>query len=295
MRQSLCFFFLMSLPLCVWSQYEGNFQPPDTPMVVRAMRATGKIDLNGLLDEPDWQKAHVVSDFFRIEPKQGGPYDFKTEMRVLFDDKNLYVGVFCADSSGKKGMRVQDFRRDFSFGENDIFFFQLDPQNLRRYCVSFQTTPIGTQRDAQVFDDSVIDSDWDALWAVKTQMTDKGWSAEFSIPFKSLRYELPPEGQTASWGFSASRLTRRAYEQTVFPPVPQTFSPYRMTYAARLEGLELPKPALNLRINPYALYSFEKRSLNGAGPTNAGKPEFGADAKWAINSHAVLEIGRAHV
>lgn len=290
MRQSLCFFFLMSLPLCVWSQYEGNFQPPDTPMVVRAMRATGKIDLNGLLDEPDWQKAHVVSDFFRIEPKQGGPYDFKTEMRVLFDDKNLYVGVFCADSSGKKGMRVQDFRRDFSFGENDIFFFQLDPQNLRRYCVSFQTTPIGTQRDAQVFDDSVIDSDWDALWAVKTQMTDKGWSAEFSIPFKSLRYELPPEGQTASWGFSASRLTRRAYEQTVFPPVPQTFSPYRMTYAARLEGLELPKPALNLRINPYALYSFEKRSLNGAGPTNAGKPEFGADAKWAINSHAVLDL-----
>ncbi len=281
----------MLLPLCARSQqYEGNFQPPDTPLVVRAMKVEGKINLDGILDEPDWQNAPLISDFFRIEPKQGGPYDFKTEMRVLFDDKNLYVGGGCADSLGKKGMRVQDFRRDFSFGDNDIFFFQLDPQNLRRYCVSFQTTPLGTQRDIQVFDDTTIDNDWDALWAVKTRISDTGWTAEFSIPFKSLRYELPPEGQTATWGFSASRLARRTYEQTVFPPVPQTFSPYRMTYAARLEGLELPKPALNLRINLYALYNYEKRSNSGVSVPGAGTSKFGGDAKWAINSHAVLDL-----
>ncbi len=64
-----------------------------------------------------------------------------TEVKVLFDDKHLYFGVFARDSVGKKGIRVQDLRRDFSRGENDIFGIQLDPQNLKQYGVSFQTTP----------------------------------------------------------------------------------------------------------------------------------------------------------
>ena len=269
-----------------------NSPPPKTPPAVQAVKAAGKIIIDGSLEETDWKQASPVfgGDFFRIEPKQGGDFSFKTSVHLLFDDKNLYVGVFCDDSLGRKGIRVQDFRRDFTFGENDIFFFQLDPQNLRRYCVSFQTTPLGTQRDVQVFDDRFIDQDWDALWTVKTKMFDGGWSAEFAIPFKSLRYELPKSGETISWGFTASRLARRKYEQTVFPPVPQAFSPYRMTYAARLEGLELPKPSINLRVNPYLLYDFEKKEINGTSNPAEGKPKIGGDAKWAINSHAVLDL-----
>jgi hypothetical protein len=271
---------------------EPNFPPPENPPVIRAVKTTEKIALDGLLDESDWQRAIAVSgnDFFRMEPKQGGDVAFKTSVRLLFDEKNLYVGVFCEDSLGKKGVRVQDFRRDFLYGENDIFYFQLDPQNLRRYCVSFQTTPLGTQRDVQVFDDETRDNDWDALWSVKTKVLENGWSAEFAIPFKSLRYELPKAGETVSWGFTAARLARREYEQTVFPPIPQAFSPYRMTYAARLEGLELPKPALNLRLNPYLLYNYEKRTVNGSVIPGINAPKLGGDAKWAVNAHAVLDL-----
>ncbi len=259
---------------------------------MKAQKATEKIRIDGLLSEPDWQRSDSIAgnDFFRMEPRQGGPFEFSTSVRVLFDDTNLYVGIFCADSLGKKGVRVQDFRRDFTFGENDIFFFQLDPQNLRRYCVSFQTTPLGTQRDVQVFDDDFKDQDWDALWSVKTKILGNGWSAEFAIPFKSLRYERPQDGEPASWGFTASRLARRTYEQTVFPPIPQSFTPYRMPYAARLEGLQLPKPALNLRLNPYFLYNFEKKEINTKEAPADGKPKLGGDAKWAINSHAVLDL-----
>ncbi|MCC6459429.1 MAG: carbohydrate binding family 9 domain-containing protein [Saprospiraceae bacterium] len=268
-----------------------NFPPPETPISIRAVKTSTKINLDGVLEEAGWLQAQTLSDFFRVEPKQGGHYDFSTDVKILFDEKNLYVGVFCRDSLGKNGVRVQDFRRDFTFGENDIFFFQLDPQNLRRYCVSFQTTPLGTQRDVQVFDDDYKDQDWDALWSVKTKILEDGWSAEFSIPFKSLRYAPPKAGGAPLyWGFTASRLARRRYEQTVFPPIPQAFSPYRMTYAARLEGLELPKPALNLRINPYLLYNYENRTLNDTKLPGASDPKIGGDAKWAINSHAVLDF-----
>jgi len=261
-----------------------NFPPPQTPPVVKAAKTTVKIALDGSLDEADWQAAPLIADFFRMEPKQGGNYDFPTTVRLLFDEKNLYVGVFCQDSLGKKGVRVQDFRRDFIYGENDIFYFQLDPQNLRRYCVSFQTTPLGTQRDLQVFDDETKDNDWDALWSVKTKILESGWSAEFAIPFKSLRYELPKAGEAVSWGFTASRLARRTYEQTVFPPIPQAFSPYRMTYAALWASAPL-RPSFNmqkqprgykksLRTYPQAqLYQQEPRlpkvPMGGAGPMGA--------------------------
>lgn len=285
---------LLSIMTCVSSwviaQENANFPPPDTPFIVHTKRAETPLVMDGILDEADWQKTGLVDDFFRIEPKQGGEYAFRTEMRLLYDEKNLYVGVICYDSLGYKGIRVQDYRRDFIFGSNDVFFFQLDPQNLKRYCVSFQTTPLGTQRDLQVFDDDLKDNDWDALWQVKSRITSDGWSAEFAIPFKSLRYNIPKHTDTISWGFTASRLARRAYEQTVFPPIPQAFSPYRMTYAAKLIGLELPKPALNLRLNPYFLYQSEQRKDNGLDAPVQSAPKLGGDVKWALNSHSVLDF-----
>ena len=258
--------------------------------MVTAARATSAITLDGNLDEDAWRLATPVTDFFRMEPKQGGEVRFPTEVRILFDDENLYFGAYCYDSLGKDGVRVQDFRRDFTYGENDIFYFQLDPQNLKRFNVSFQATPLGTQRDLQVFNDAIRDNDWDALWRVRTEIHADGWSAEFAIPFKTLRYEQPADGEAVSWGFTAARLARRAYEQTVFPPVPQAFSPYRMTYAARLEGLEVPKPAVNLRLNPYVLYDYETAGTDGTEVTADDNVKIGGDVKWAINSHAVVDL-----
>ncbi|MBC6995136.1 DUF5916 domain-containing protein [Neolewinella lacunae] len=272
------------------AEYAGNFASPDQRQIIYANRVQTGLTVDGALNEADWKASPPIDDFFRMEPIQGGRVSFPTEVRILFDEKNLYVGVFCLDSLGPDGVRVQDFRRDFIYGENDIFYFQLDPQNLQRYCVSFQTTPLGTQRDLQVFNDERRDNDWDALWEVKSKILPNGWSAEFVIPFKSLRYELPPNGEPTSWGFTAARLARREYEQSVFPPIPQSFSPYRMTYAAQLRGLELPKPGLNIRVNPYLLYGGSQNSLNGQATTAESTPKLGGDVKWALNSHAVVDL-----
>ncbi len=190
----------MLLSTVSYAQQVGNFPPPERPPAVEATRTTEKISIDGQLDEAAWQKASVVEEFFRMEPRQGGQYDYPTRVRLLFDDKNLYVGAFCYDSLGKAGRRVQDLRRDFEYGENDIFGVQLDPQNLKQYCVSFQTTPYGNQRDLQNFNDTNTDSDWNALWSVRTHPTDSGYFAEFAIPFKSIRYERPAVGDRRSGG-----------------------------------------------------------------------------------------------
>ena len=271
------------------SQEEDNFPPPETPQVVGASRAEGLIKVDGLLDDVSWKRAKPITDFFRMEPRQGGIYQYRTEVKFLFDNKNLYVGAFCADSLGKKGVRVQDLRRDFLWTENDIIYVQLDPQNLKQYCVSFQTTPYGNQRDLQAFNDTNRDSDWNALWKVRTHRTDTGYYAEFEIPFKSLRYDRPAPGDTTIWGFTLGRLARRDFELTSFPAIPQSFSPYRMTYAAQLKGIELPEPSANVRIEPYSLYQYENISEGNTQTTN-GDIKLGGDVKWAINPQSVLDL-----
>lgn len=268
----------------------ANFPPPEQAPIIYATKANSAIKVDGILSEPDWQAAIPISDFFRMEPRQGGKYSYFTEVRVLYDDKHLYIGAFCQDSLGKKGIRVQDLRRDFAWGENDIFGVQLDPQNLKQYCVSFQTTPYGNQRDLQNFNDNNTDNDWNALWTVRTHSVEEGYFVEFAIPFKSLRYELPATAtDSVSWGITFNRLARRDYEQTVFPAIPQSFSPYRMTYAAELRNLELPKPSANVRIEPYTLFQYD-RIKEGNNTDIDDNFKLGGDLKWAITPRSVLDL-----
>jgi len=280
---------LSLMPMVAFAQQVDNFPPPETPLEIRAVRTTEGIKIDGKLTEAAWQKAPVTKDFFRVEPRQGGKYQYQTLARLMFDEKNLYVGVYCADSLGKKGIRVQDLRRDFNWGENDIFGIQLDPQNLKQYCVSFQTTPYGNQRDLQNFNDTNTDNNWNALWSVRTHQTDSGYFAEFAIPFKSIRYERPAETDSVIWGITFNRLARRDYEQTVFPAIPQSFSPYRMTYAAKLKGLTVPEPSANVRVEPYLLYQYDQINDDGTS-TIDDNVKFGGDVKWAINPRSVLDL-----
>jgi len=267
-----------------------NFPPPETPVTISASKAIGTITVDGRLDESDWNSARPIIDFFMVEPAQGGSITRPTEVRILYDDKNIYFGVFAEDSLGKEGIRMQDLSRDFNGLENDVFGIQIDAQNTKQYAVSFQTTPYGNQQDVQNFNDNNRDEDWNALWRVRTQRTDKGYYAEFAIPFKSIRYDKPVDGIPTEWGITFFRLARRDYEKTVFPAIPQSFSENRMTYAAKLTGLEVPPPSANIRIEPYALYQYDENKEGDVLVDKLNNPKIGGDVKWAINPNAVLDL-----
>jgi hypothetical protein len=287
---NLFIIFSLTFLKIVEAQENLNFPPPPQAPILKATPAADRIVIDGKLNEKDWGRAMPIDDFFRMEPRQGGKYLHKTEVKVVYDDKQIYFGVFCKDSLGEKGIRVQDLRRDFIYGENDIFYLQLDPQNTKRFCVSFQTTPYGNQRDLQVFDGNLKDNDWDALWSVRTTRTDSGYYAEFGIPFKSLRYDNISNKDSVAWGITFARLARRDYEQTVFPAIPQSYDPYRMTYAAKLVGLKLPEASSNIRISPYSLFQNDKNTDASGVNRVTTKVKIGGEAKWAVNPHAVLDF-----
>ncbi|MEM7574833.1 MAG: DUF5916 domain-containing protein [Bacteroidota bacterium] len=267
----------------------ANFPPPEIPPTINAVQVAGKITVDGQLNEADWDKVSPTTDFFRQEPRQGGPIRYRTEVKVLFDDTYLYIGAFCQDSLGQAGVRVQDLRRDFSWGLNDLFGVALDPQNLKQYAQAFQTTPYGNQRDFQNFNGNNFDNGWNTLWKVRCQRTEEGFTAEFAIPFKTLRYDKPEAGEEVEWGMTFVRYARRDIEVSTFPAIPQSFTPYRMTYAARLRGIEVPAPSANIRVEPYTLYQYDNIT-EGSNRMSEDIFKIGGDVKWAINPRSVLDV-----
>ncbi len=288
MRISLCLLpFLIGLNAL--AQEDNNFPPPDNPPVVEAFKTSGRINIDGSLTEADWMNGSEISNFFRREPRQGGEIKYETKVKFLYDDKYLYIGAWCADSVGIKGIRVQDLRRDFSWGENDIFGIALDPQNLKQYAQAFQTTPYGNQRDFQNFNGNSFDTGWNTLWKVRTERLENGYTVEMAIPFKTLRYDLPEEGKPVEWGVTLVRYARRDIEVSSYPAIPQSFTPYRMTYAAKLTGIRVPPPSANVRIEPYTLYQYD-RVEDGSNDLSEGDFKLGGDVKWAINPRSVLDL-----
>lgn len=176
--------------LCpIGAEAQDIFEPPKQKRVLQAVAITGKITLDGKLDEPEWQQAPIGTGFMQSEPNQGKPARNNTKVRILYDNKNLYVGAEMNDSLGLKGLRVPTLRRDIDFGISDLFGIIFDGFLDNRNAMSFQSTPWGNLRDLMAGDGgNFFDRDWDAYWSARTTRTDSGWTVEMRIPFNNLRY-----------------------------------------------------------------------------------------------------------
>jgi hypothetical protein len=265
---------------------QATFQPPETPLEIRSQKVVGSITIDGMLDESSWQNVKPVADLVQYEPRQGEAASLKTEVRILFDEKNLYISAVCFDSAGRKGIRVPNMQRDFSFDENDLFGIAIDGLLDKRNAAAFQTNPYGAQRELLISDGSNFNREWISLWSVKTRIHEWGWTAEFAIPWKSIRYKTGSD----QIGIILLRCMRRLNENVTFPAIPRVFTPYQMPYEAILTGLELPTDnGINVQLNPYMLVSADREIKEGVTKQNSDA-KVGGEAKWALSTNSVLDV-----
>ncbi len=289
-KTGYCVLGVVFLAFAVSLHAQETFPPPEQPLEIRATKvADDAISLNGDLNEPLWQSAQVVSGFTQREPVQGSPASHDTEVRILFDSRFLYVGAICHDSlSERKRLRVRNLQRDFNRFGNDRFSVALDGLMDKRNAVGFEVTPYGSQRELQVIDgdESGGNVDWDALWYVRTRVTDTAWTVEMAIPWKTLRYK---EGSNAML-ISFNRNIRRYNEITTWPAFPRVFSHFRMAYAAVLKDLEPPPPSANIQINPYLLGDTGRTQEGDSPEERKDNVEVGGEFKWAITPNSILDV-----
>ncbi|HED38227.1 MAG TPA: hypothetical protein ENI76_08285, partial [Ignavibacteria bacterium] len=158
------------------------------PNVIKAMRIHGKINIDGKLIEPEWQKAFHISNFTQRELNEGKPATERTEVAVLYDKNNLYIGVWCYDNEPDK-LVAERMKRDFDYSTDDNFQIVIDTYHDKRNGYLFITNPNGARFDALIQNNGQqVNGAWDGVWNVKTTITNKGWFAEFEIPFSSLKF-----------------------------------------------------------------------------------------------------------
>src|SRR5687767_12278249 len=158
--------------------------------IASATRATTAPVLDGRTDDPAWAQAQVIDQFLEYEPTEGAETRFKTEARVTFDDKNLYVLVRMYDPAPDSIISLLS-RRDVRTQSEQVKLV-IDSYNDKRTAYQFCVNPAGVKRDFYVYNDNVEDASWDAVWDVATATDSVGWVAEFRIPFSQLRFASKP-------------------------------------------------------------------------------------------------------
>lgn len=227
--------------------------------------------------------------FIQNEPSNGEPATLDTEVRLLFDQTHLYVGVVLHDPRGRSGLRIPALKRDFDYDASDVFSLILDPFGDERNAFIFQVNPYGAQRDLQVREGITFNIDWDAVWTARAHIGPSGWSAELAIPWATLRYPAPrPEIETV-WRVNFMRGSRRLGETSGWVPWPRSYSPYHMQFSGELRGLAPPPPRANLQVQPYLL-GREERTDGRSTLDGIDRARVGVDVKWAASTTTILDL-----
>ena len=262
----------------------GGTASSSARLAVPALRVPQAIRVDGNLDDEAWQRSAVAKDFTQSEPREGQPATEATEVMIAFDDQYLYIGARMHDSDPTHEI-VNDIRKDFREDDQDDFEVIIDTFRDRRNGYVFIVNPEGGRVDRQIANEGrEINSSWDAVWDVKTQRTAEGWTAEFRIPFRTLRFD---PGANQSWGINFSRRIRRKNEVTFWAPVPRAYNLMRVSMAGDLTGLHPGEGGRDIRVKPYLLAT-TLRELGVSG--FEGDAKAGVDAKIAVTRGLTLDL-----
>ncbi|MDH3613145.1 MAG: carbohydrate binding family 9 domain-containing protein [Gammaproteobacteria bacterium] len=243
-----------------------------------------------VLGDAAWKGANPASDFWQIQPNDGQPSTQKTEVFVGFTARALYIGVVAYDDNPDL-IIVTDSRRDSDLDDTDAFLVLIDGLLDRQNGFIFGTNAAGIEYDGQVanegsggsFGGGGFNRNWDGSWAVQAKIAAHGWSAEFEIPFRTLRFG-PEEIQ--DWGINFQRNIRRNNEVAFWVPLERNHDLTRVSDAGTLRGVA-PSTQRNLQITPYVLGNARRGNELDGTETDG---DFGFDVKYSVTPSLTLDL-----
>lgn len=278
------------------SQILQTMPRPNT--VATAIEEGPAIDGN-ILRDPLWATIKPITEFWQSQPNAGQPASEQTEVRIAYTPTTFYLSVVCYDKE-PENLVITDARRDASLDNTDAFLFILDTYKDSQNGFVFGTSSVGGEYDAQVDNEGQgnfnanrqqggmiggFNLNWDASWEVKTEVGDYGWSAEFAIPLRTIRFA---SGENQTWGINFRRNIRKTNEIAYWSPMPIEFNLNRLSLAGNLTGLNLKNPG-NLKLIPYVLGQASKNYEEIAPDVELGT-EVGADIKYSITPSMTLDL-----
>jgi hypothetical protein len=253
------------------------------PVTIPKLTSAPVID--GKLDEEVWRQAVVLNDLIQISPGDHIPPSKPTEVYIAYDEKFLYVAFKCWDE--KEKIRASVVERDNVFGEDNVRFW-LDTYGDRRRAYVFGSNPLGIQQDGVETEGQGTDYNVDVLFESKGVIEEWGWSVEFKIPFKSIRYVA---GKGKFWGFNASRNIYRLNDEFISWVPLERGNPNSLSQFGKITGLDEIKEDRTLEVIPTLTFkqTGKRTSLNHFSNPPI-EPDFGFTAKYSITPNITLDM-----
>lgn len=273
MKITFRFLFILTL-LNLATSHEAAFAQSDSARFsYTLLRTAEKINADGVLSEKAWSDAESITGFMQTEPVPGAASSSSTVVKLLYDDNYLYVGVQLSDPAPGKIIATA-MERDSDVEDDDAITIIIDSYNDNLNGIGFATNPLGARLDFEISQNGqALNYSFNTFWNVVCNVTNEGWTAEFIIPFSSLRFQ---EKEQVVMGFKAIRLLKRNNEYSVFPPhSPDIADPYyRLDLTADIvfSKLQSKKP---LYISPFVTADIVQNQVLDTS-ANRYKPEFAA-------------------
>ena len=272
--------------------------------VATAQRITTPPTIDGRLDEEVWRSGTPISEFVQRELNEGVPASERTEVRLATDGQYLYIGARMFDREPKLIVPGEKIR-DVQLANSDHIAFIFDTYHDKQNGFVFATTPAGIEYDGQVIREGEgggaavagqnrmqagalggFNVNWDASWTVATTIDSLGWTAEFRIPYSTLRFQAGSDEQT--WGLNVSRSIRRKNEELYWSFIPRQFNLYRLSLAGELSKLTVPSRRIQT-VTPYVLTAAQRRWPNRVS-TSTYPTEVGGEIKYGVTPALTLDL-----
>ena len=249
----------------------------------------GSIRVDGRLDDAAWQQAKPITDFVQKEPIEGVPPTEPIDVRILYDDRAIYVGARMS-RRGETPIQAPLGRRDVT-DQAEYLLVHFDTFLDRRTAYAFGVTAAGVRIDRYYPQDGENNSDsgFDPVWDAKTSIENNGWTAELWIPFSQLRFN---DQEQQTWGLNVQRFTPTLNEMDYWIAVPRTQRVWSSAFGD-LHGIEGISPSARIEVVPYvAGASTVNANRDPANPFDDGrnfKGRTGADFKMGVGPNLTLE------
>jgi Domain of unknown function (DUF5916)/Carbohydrate family 9 binding domain-like len=275
------------------AQTHVHTMPGDSPRdrySIPAVRVDQSPKIDGVLDDPVWQRASLINEFVQQEPREGAAATERTEVRVLYDSKSLLIGIRAFDAL-PSGIVATEMRRDSDrLLDEDNFQIIVDTFNDSRNGYMFVTTPLGAKLEQQISEEGEgniragsinanVNRNWDGIWDVAARVTDEGWEAEVAIPLTTLRFA---DSTQQTWGINFMRNIRRKNEQAFWAPIPKAYTLTRVSLAGSLVGLQSLSHGMDLKLKPYIVGGGRANGLTAGQASNEFLHNAGIDAKYGV-------------
>ncbi len=243
--------------------------------------------IDGILDDVAWSLVEWSGNYVEYSPDENTSPSYPSKLKILYDDKNLFVAFRCYDDEPDAIVNRLSRRDGF---DGDWVEINVGSLGDLRTAYSFTISVSGVQGEEYITNDGQNwDNTWNPIWYAKTNIDEEGWTAEVRIPLSQIRFGKAEE---QVWGIQSTRRFFRKEERSVWQRIPLN-APGWVSSFGELKGLKNLRPQRQLEIQPYTVTSQNEMGSRSANPLvkeSETKINIGLDGKLGITNDLTLDF-----